>query len=183
MNRKVCLRGYTLIELIIVVAILSILLAMATPAFSTWTDKSQRSVIVHDLLGFFAVARQEAIMRGQQITLCPLDTNNSCVNDWHRPIYLFADPFNQRRLTDPNQLVRVFSMEMKGNLTASKAYFRYGPDGLIQGDWGNLTWCPDSGDARQAAHLVVNRGGRLRVAADTDGDGIPNKANGDPVQC
>src|SRR5690606_41616129 len=85
--------------------------------------------------------------------------------------------------TDQSQLIRVFPKEIQGNLTASKAYFRYRPDGMIQGDWGNLTWCPASGDASLAVHVVINRGGRLRVATDTDGDGVPNKASGDPVQC
>src|SRR5690606_41686247 len=58
MNQKTFMGGHTLLELIIVVAILSILLSMAAPAFSTWTDKSQRSIIIHDLLGFFSLARQ-----------------------------------------------------------------------------------------------------------------------------
>lgn len=54
---------------------------------------------------------------------------------------------------------------------------------MIYSDLGNITWCPDAGNSTNAAHLIISRGGRIRLARDTDGDGVPNKADGSNVNC
>jgi hypothetical protein len=46
-----------------------------------------------------------------------------------------------------------------------------------------LTWCPPSGDAHGAVHLVVSFGGRIRWAQDQDQDGIVEKASGQAIAC
>lgn len=178
--------GVTLVELICVIALLAVLITLAAPAGQKLMDDAQRRATVHDLLGFFAGARQEAVRRGKVMTLCPLDENNHCGKDWNGPLYLFEDPFNQRRLTDEGRLVGVLPGLRHGRIqvkSLSRSYFQYRPDGMIFSDLGNLTWCPPDNDPRAAAHLIISRGGRVRLAQDQDGDGIVEDADGQPVSC
>lgn|SRR5690554_6000524 len=178
--------GFTLVELLIVITVIAIMLTSAVPAISDLLTGAQRRTAVYDLVSLLAVARQEAIATGKIMTLCPLNDNNECGKDWNGEIHLFTDPYNQRKLTAGNQIVRTLPPLKTGTLkiaSLNKSYFQYRPNGMILSDLGNLTWCPPSGDASQAAHIIVSRGGRIRLAVDKNGDGIPEKSNGNPVEC
>ena len=60
--RRSC--GFTLIELMVVMAIAGILVAMATPSFTELTRDSRMRSESNALLGAFAYARTEAVRRG-----------------------------------------------------------------------------------------------------------------------
>ncbi len=179
--------GFTLIELILVTALVAIMAVTAVPAFRQLLDTTQNRAEVHDLFTMLASGRTEAVRSARIHTLCPLDpTTNTCGRDWNTPLYLFEDPSNERRLSELTTVKRVLPPPSRGHLqvrSLSRSYFQYRPDGQILSDLGNITWCPGSGDSRQAAHLVVSRGGRIRLAKDRDNDGLVENARGEPVTC
>lgn len=179
--------GFTLVELILVTALVAIMAAVAIPSASQLLDHSQNRAEVNDLFGFLASARSEAVRSGYVHTLCPLDAGSSaCGRDWNSPLYLFEDPFNERKLTSHTNVKRVLPPPDRGYLlvrSLSRSYFQYRPDGQIFSDLGNITWCPESGAPDNAAHLIVSRGGRIRLATDEDSDGVVEDAGGNPVVC
>lgn len=179
--------GFTLIELIVVTALVAIMATTAIPAIRELMDSTQNRSAVNELFTFLATARSEAVRSGRIHTLCPLEpTTETCGKDWNKALYLFEDPFNERKLSDNTRIARILPPPGRGSLlvrSLSRSYFQYRPDGQIYSDLGNITWCPDSGDTDQAAHLIISRGGRIRLAADRDNDGIVENADGDPVNC
>jgi len=178
--------GLTLVELVITLVLLSILATWATPSFTSWLEHSRRTAQANDLLGFFVLARQQSILSGRIVTLCPVDSDLKCSRDWNGSLYAFYDPANRRQITSQDQIIRILPPPDSGRRfvrSLSQSYFQYRPDGMIYSDLGNITWCPDNGDSRQSAHLIISRGGRIRLARDTDGDGIPNRADGHNVSC
>ena len=62
--------GFTLIEMMIVVALLSILLTMAVPAFQSIVANSRATAVTNDLVGALQVARSEALKQRLPITVC-----------------------------------------------------------------------------------------------------------------
>ncbi len=77
--------GFTLLELVVAVAILAILLTIGIPSFSTFIDSSQRRAVSEALASSVKVARSEAITRGVNTTLCRRnDAGTACDNgdDW-----------------------------------------------------------------------------------------------------
>ena len=178
--------GLTLVELVITLVLLSILATWATPSFTSWLEHSRRSAQANDLLGFFMLARQQSILSGRIVTLCPVNPDLECSRNWNGPLYAFYDSENRRQITDTGDIIRILPPPDSGQRFASslsRSYFQYRPDGMIYSNLGNITWCPDNGDSRRSAHLVISRGGRVRLARDTDGDGIPNRADGHNVRC
>jgi type IV fimbrial biogenesis protein FimT len=178
--------GLTLVELIISLVIVSILVFSAVPSFSTLINNSRATAEANDLLGFFVLARQQSILSGRIVTVCPVSANLKCGRNWNDPLYAFFDPENAREITDRSEIFRILPPPGTGKRFArslSRSYFQYRPNGMIYSDLGNITWCPDAGNSTNAAHLIISRGGRIRLARDTDGDGVPNKADGSNVNC
>lgn len=178
--------GFTLVELLVVLLIIAILGSIALPNFSAWHARLESRRVSNDLLGLVNLARYEATRSRQLVTVCPLDINGRCSTNWNQPISVFRDPTNQRRLTDPTQKIHEYRPPQSGTLTIAsltRRSLQFRPNGMTYGDLGNLTWCPNSADARLGSHLVLNRGGRMRQSQQRLSDGTPLKANGEPVQC
>ncbi|HEY4351880.1 MAG TPA: GspH/FimT family pseudopilin [Paraburkholderia sp.] len=75
-----CVRcGFTLLETLVVVALLALLAAMATPSFVAWQVRDQVDARAYALLSTLAYARSEAIRRGVRITVCRIDAARHCL--------------------------------------------------------------------------------------------------------
>lgn len=65
-------RGFTIVEMIVAVGVLSILLALAAPSLSTMLTSQQLKTASHDLYASLSVARSEALTRNASVTVQPL---------------------------------------------------------------------------------------------------------------
>lgn len=179
-------RGVTLLELIIVITVLAVVTTTVLPGLQGLFENTARRTDMQAMIGLFHLARTQAVSQGTIVTICPLDEDDECTGDWQRPIHVFADPGSQRALSGKEQLLRVQEPPDSGTWTVrvgNRGYFQYRPNGMVHGTLGNLTWCPESGDRKNAGQLIINMGGRLRYARDYSGDGIVQGANGQPVRC
>lgn len=92
-------RGFTLVELMVTVAILVILLAIGAPNLRDFVLKQQISADANTLASAFRLARSEALKRSGMVTICPsLDPSAAtptCVanatTDWSNGWLIFAD--------------------------------------------------------------------------------------------
>lgn len=179
-------RGFSLIELIVCITIVAVLTALASPSMSELVEDSQRRAVVNDMLAFLSLGRQESVLSGSVVTLCPLNASKRCSRDWSKPLTLFRDPGNRRAVIHIEQIIRVLPPPKYGQLVTrslSRSYFQYRPDGMIYSGLGNITWCPEDRNPRKAAHFLIRKGGSIRLSRDNDGDGIPENSRGEPVKC
>ena len=73
-------RGFTLIELMVTIAIMAILLAIATPSFNDALLSNKLSSYANNLVGSAYASRSEAIKRNAVITLCVSSDGTTCAN-------------------------------------------------------------------------------------------------------
>lgn len=69
------IRGFTLTELMITLAIVAILLSLAVPSFNSIIRESRLSTQANELISALNLARSEAIKRGLNVTVTPVGGN------------------------------------------------------------------------------------------------------------
>jgi type IV fimbrial biogenesis protein FimT len=80
MKRQKTQRGFTLTEMMVVIAIVAILMMIAVPSYKYISNSYRMTGEVNGLLGDAQFARSEAIKEGQQIILCTSTDGVTCAN-------------------------------------------------------------------------------------------------------
>lgn len=84
--------GFTLIELMIALLVLSILATVAIPSIQPVIRKNRLTTETNRFLSDLAYARAEAIMRAGNVTLCSSSDGATCVGeDWALGRMIYAD--------------------------------------------------------------------------------------------
>jgi type IV fimbrial biogenesis protein FimT len=84
--------GFSLLELMTALAVVGILLGVAGPGLANFVEASRLSGSSRDLVVDFSLARNEAAMRGQRVTVCTSSDGATCANDsWENGRLVFVD--------------------------------------------------------------------------------------------
>lgn len=178
--------GFTLIELLIVITILVIVSGMTLPSMGKLLDEAHKRSATNDLIGAINLARTTAVTDSVTITLCPIDGAGRCTKDWTNPVTVFKDPLHARKVLDPSAVIRQLQPLSGGTWhgkTGNRRYFSFNAGGFAKHAIGSILWCPKDKDASRATQIIINMGGRARLARDSNGDGIVEDASGSAVQC
>jgi len=76
------LRGFTLIELAVTLAIVAIIYAQAAPSFSAWTHNAQIRTAAESMQNGLQLARAEAMRRNRSVLFWLTSTANPQAPDW-----------------------------------------------------------------------------------------------------
>ncbi|MGQ9425505.1 GspH/FimT family protein [Gilvimarinus sp. F26214L] len=179
-------RGFTLFELLTTLTIASLLLFIGLPALSDTMKQSRSRAIAIELTGLFSMARQAAVNTERLVTVCGSSDQIHCDRGWATGILVFVDGGSAGIVDGGDRVLRYHSPALGGDLAwrtfQNKPYVQYKPNGSTDNN-GNLTYCPDNRAPALARQIIVNRVGRIRLAADSDGNGIANDAAGDDLSC
>jgi len=164
--------GFTLLELMLVVAIAGLLLAFAVPAMGNFFRNARITGAANDLMAALHFARSEAIKRRLPVTLCtsadPLDNNPVCdasalLTGW----VAFVDT-NQDGLIDAGETVLLQHEPMPGTITARSSANPFRVTYLLNGfalnvNAAQLVLCDERGNTPTGGELSSARGIRVAV--------------------
>lgn len=166
--------GFTLIEIAASLSVLSILLAVALPAFSSLLEHQRASAAMASLVSQMSHARLAAVKHRHPVVLCPSIDGLRCDTggDWSNGWMLFVDRDNLRRPTRDSDLLLLDRSPRSTRLhirsSAGRSHLRYLPDGRSAGSNLSIHLC--SGQGLHLGSVVVNNAGRPRTeraASDT----------------
>jgi type IV fimbrial biogenesis protein FimT len=169
-------RGFTLVELLVVLAVGSILLAIAVPGYAFLMNTSRLAAVTNDLVTALHLARSEAVKRGIRVTVCksdnPMAASPACsaTAGWEQGWLVFVDG-GTRGVIDPGDtLLWVRGQIAAGTIDPGSNFSRfvsYQASGVSQGSGnfpnGKLHICLE-GNQRD---IVINKTGRIRLESVT----------------
>ncbi len=93
--------GFTLLELLITMAVATILLTIAIPSFQYVTNSNRVAGEVNGFVGDLQFARSEAIKEGQYVSVCASSDQQTCSSspDWQNGWIVFVNPGNSPTVT------------------------------------------------------------------------------------
>jgi type IV fimbrial biogenesis protein FimT len=167
-------RGFTLLELLVVVTATLVLLLVAAPSMSAVVNSLRLTSASNNLLSHMHLARSEAIKRNGRVVLCKSADGASCATSggWEQGWIVFHDT-NNNGLLDAGELVIArqqalpAALRLTGNQNVAK-YVSFEPTGstrLVGGGFqaGTLTLCKQSVATNEARQIILNAVGRPRV--------------------
>lgn len=191
-------RGFTLIEGLIVLVIAGVLLRLALPAMTDFVARQRAVAAINSIIGSVQLARTNAIIQSRTVTFCPRATpptpgfelRPGCGGhaDWTLGGWIFGDGNRNARIDTEEPIYGALPTMPAGATLRFRAfrnrpYLQFRPSGLTDWQNGNFLYCPPNNDARFARSIILNAQGRVRLAPDTDGDGIAEDASGRPLRC
>ncbi|QSX38092.1 GspH/FimT family pseudopilin [Shewanella sedimentimangrovi] len=160
-------QGFTLVELMVTLAILVILLATTAPSLTELYQAYRANAAISKLQQGLKLARNQAISYGARVTLCPLE-NNVCGNDWNKNLTIFTDGGNLNELDGNDKiLMRLDDADKNDIIEFNRPSVRYLPDGLASASNGTLKYCPDYATSPYSKALVINNAGKVRLSKTT----------------
>lgn len=161
------IRGFSLIELFMTLAVAGILLGIALPSFKQLLERQTFIAAQHQLMGGFHHARTLAVTHGRPAAICPTANGVSCRSGgvWDTGWLVFVDANRNGRRDADEPIERVHlqqasSLQIRSSAQRPMAMFR--PNGGSGASNLSLRLCSE--DGRPLGGLVLNNTGRLRQA-------------------
>ncbi len=174
--------GFTIVELMVVVAIAAVLMAIAVPSFQGVITRNRVETIQSQLASALAQARTEAATRNAVVSVCGSNGNQNCStnNSWSAGWIVFVDTDLNGVRGDDEQVLEVYRQSTDYRLNAVDnsgnvaGFVSYGYSGFQRGLKTTLiTVCDPSQNAKYARGLFVNAAGIVMKTRDgSDDDSI-----------
>jgi type IV fimbrial biogenesis protein FimT len=172
-------KGLTLIELMITMALMSIVLVLGIPSFQEIIKNNRLTTATNALVGSLNLSRSEAIKRNVRVTVCKSSTGAGCTDSgtWDQGWMVFTDPNNSTTYeSDAETLLFVWegvdgNLKMTGEADVANyvSYIARGStqrsDGGVQS--GTIKAC-DAKDGGTGRRLRLAPTGRVQVAKESD---------------
>lgn len=170
--------GFTLIELMITLALAAIILSAAVPSFRALVQNNRITAQVNEFITALSLARSEAVKRGVSVRVCTSVNGASCAGggDWEQGLIVFSDINGNgtpdtgtgQCLATEDCLLRVVNGPLAGNatVTAPSLFLVYQASGMVSAALTLTHTIPQcTGD--QARTITVSTTGRASVTKTT----------------
>ena len=163
--------GFSLIELMVTLAVAAILMAIATPSFIALINGNRLTSTANELVSSLQLARSEALRRNTQVRVCRSESGNTCAaaGQWSRWITL---------VVSNNEVLREVSVKAPLEVTSDAPQITYHADGLARTGGGlqnnDLIVCiPTTQPAENQREVNLLAGSSVAVSRKDGGGSCP----------
>ncbi|MDI9240790.1 GspH/FimT family pseudopilin [Lysobacter sp. LF1] len=119
-NKQAANRGFSLVELLVVLVVLGIVMAIAVPSFTSMINRNKLSASANELVAGMQIAKSEAVRRNGRVVVCPSTDNASCSGSNWANLIIFADNDADGSVDSGEELIRAIQVTT-GELTVTSS--------------------------------------------------------------
>lgn len=149
--------GFTLVELMITVALVGVIAALAVPSFATMIANNRLATASNDVVGVLNYARSEAVKRGRSVIVDPTDGS-----DWANGMSVWIDRNANGSMQDSEELRRTSGAPGDVTITSSSNFAFTGGGLLPNGASAVTIQVCDNRSGESGSSITVTLGGRIR---------------------
>ena len=161
-------KGFTLVELIVTLAVLAIMTSIALLYFHETMAKQEIKNITHKLISSIQLAKSHAAIHHTNVVICPSQNRVNCqASYWNSGFIVFLDVNKNRQVDTGEKIIDTQSTELKygnldwrGTLSIPSLTFQ-ASNGLPNGSNGSFYYC----STYQQTHykILLSRMGHTRI--------------------
>lgn len=163
--------GFTLMELMIAIAILGILLALAWPSFSAALASNRLAAASNSMIAGVNLARSEGVRSKRAGGMCPSADGTACGGDWSAGWLVWNDANQDGAKGDDEPAIRYFQgnpAQLRVTAAAAVPVIVFDRRGRMTAPAVNAQFSAHAADCAAGAagrqrNLTVTRAGQVRV--------------------
>lgn len=161
--------GYTLVELMVTLAVVGILAAVAVPAMTSLIAGNRLAGASSELASSLQLARSEAIRRNAQVTICASNNGTTCAasTDWSSWIVTGRD--NAAAAGAANDVILAHATPGAMRVTGPSAGIVFRPSGLIRAGAALSVCAPTAALAENRRDINVMISGNITTTKSEGG--------------
>ncbi len=160
--------GFTLVELIVTIAVLAILTMIATPYILEQLARMEAKRIESQIRNTLTLAKAESYIRRQDLLVCLSNNGAICDRDSYKQLLLFSDRNNNKNFDlGVDDLLEEQALEPKYSTlylrVGDKRHYTkfWGDSGKPRGHFGHFKYCPTSTYNHTMYQISFSQGGRV----------------------
>lgn len=155
-------KGFTLVELMVTIAVAAILIAVASPSMVSLYEGNRARSAISNIETAFLQARSQAISYGIQVTICPL-VGTTCGTNWAGGYSIFIDSAPTNNLNSDDLLINTQSaINSSDYIKSSENSFTFNPDGMLNStNTGSIVYCPGDTNSADSRGITIGISGRI----------------------
>ena len=190
--------GFTMLELMVIVAIVGILVAVALPSLRESVVRNARDSAVMNLMSSLALARSEAVTGSGWVSVCRSTNQTACAGtagaDWSAGWIVFTDTGVAGTVDGSDAIVQVrsgFDIPVKAimadgngaNITSE--FLRFDDDGFLDNvsTGAYFEFCGADNVVANARAIWISNTGRAAMSVNDSSDGVHNDLAGANLTC
>lgn len=161
--------AFTLFELIISIAIFTIVISLATPYIHSFREKNEQKFILNKIKQQISLAKSHAISFRRNIVICSTQNYEFCEDgQWNTAFLLFID-LNKNKIRESNEPIlditktnnKYGNLIWKGGVVNPHSITFQGDTGLPRGSQGSFFYC--SYNTAHHRYIALSGMGHTRV--------------------